>query len=438
MTPSLPPNAERSRALLAALLFHLALLVWLGLLPPLRPSAPPPLRITVAPPPTPAAQPAPSPTPPAVRPPQVRPAPTPKPKPAVPSSAQARASQATAQPRAGSRTVQPGPLPKAEPQPTPRPEVASRPNPALDSPQNGPLEPPSPVRSAPVGENTAAARQALTPSPEGNLPARPAPSPEMQVGGGRSPGNTPIPEGQPRSRAANPTSAQAEPIAASPRSGSAPLPEPQADTVSAPDSLRRNGTSPAPDAASSPTPAPLAEPQPAAPHPGPETVGSESTRIAPKTTPSPHPSEQARQDGPEAAAAQPGVEADGLAGGRAGGRDQPDCAVVVDARGLSPRLSPSPSPAVLDPSGKKVWPNSEAVKGISSNLVNKTSIALFFEKEAEVAFGQYTRTLKVRAEATKPSEFATSSKFNDYVMVSKTDAERIQSAGLTCQMIFLR
>lgn len=136
--------------------------------------------------------------------------------------------------------------------------------------------------------------------------------------------------------------------------------------------------------------------------------------------------------------AQPGAEADGLAGGRAGGKDQPDCAVVVDARGLSPRLSPSPSPAVLDPNGKKVWPNPEAVKGISSSLVNKTSIALFFDKEAEIAFGQYTRTLKVRAEATKPSEFATSSKFNDYVMVSKADAERIQSAGLACQMIFLR
>ncbi|MFX5764954.1 hypothetical protein ABTE13_20010, partial [Acinetobacter baumannii] len=74
--------------------------------------------------------------------------------------------------------------------------------------------------------------------------------------------------------------------------------------------------------------------------------------------------------------AQPGAEADGLAGGRAGGKDQPDCAVVVDARGLSPRLSPSPSPAVLDPNGKKVWPNPEAVKGISSSLVNKTSIAL--------------------------------------------------------------
>jgi hypothetical protein len=164
----------------------------------------------------------------------------------------------------------------------------------------------------------------------------------------------------------------------------------------------------------------------------------ETSKPQPVETSKPQPVETSKPQPVETSKSQPEADSSRLASKATANREGLECAVVVDARGLNPPLSPSPSPAVLDPNGHKVWPNPEAVKGISSDLVDRTSIALYFQNPGEVQADQYTKVLRLKAQSTKPSEFATQSRFNDYAVVSGTDAGKIASAGLACQMIFLR
>jgi hypothetical protein len=195
--------------------------------------------------------------------------------------------------------------------------------------------------------------------------------------------------------------------------------------------------------AKAPVPEPL-KPQPKEEAKPPEPLKPQPVETAkpqPVETAKPQPKEQTKPVEPVKpviAATQPQAEANQLSNQAKVGKDSLECAVVVDARGLNPPLSPSPSPAVLDPSGRKVWPNTDAVKGISSDLVDRTSIALFFQNPSEIQADEYTNVLRLKAQSTKPSEFATQSRFNDYAVVSGADAGRLESAGLACQMIFLR
>ncbi len=120
-----------------------------------------------------------------------------------------------------------------------------------------------------------------------------------------------------------------------------------------------------------------------------------------------------------------------------GNQGYPDCAIVVDTRGLSTPISRSMSPAVVEDSGEKVWPDGKAIQGVSTELVDKTSIALFFKNPAEIQLERYSRVLQVKAIATLPPANAPKSSFHDYAVVSASDGSRIAAVGLSCQMIFL-
>jgi hypothetical protein len=100
-------------------------------------------------------------------------------------------------------------------------------------------------------------------------------------------------------------------------------------------------------------------------------------------------------------------------------------------------MSQGMSPAIVDPSGRPIWPDPKAIQGVSSELVNDTSIAQFFKDESEIPKGDYSKVLKIQAVGTRPPANAPNSSFNDWAVVSAADAARIQSAGLSCQMIFL-
>ncbi|GEM85948.1 hypothetical protein MGR01S_05730 [Meiothermus granaticius NBRC 107808] len=95
------------------------------------------------------------------------------------------------------------------------------------------------------------------------------------------------------------------------------------------------------------------------------------------------------------------------------------------------------SPAIVDPSGRAVWPDPKAIQGVSSELVNDTSIALFFGDPSEVPTSSYSKVFRVQAVGTRPPANAPHSSFNDWAVVSPADAERIRGVGLSCQMIFL-
>ncbi|MBF6594253.1 MAG: hypothetical protein IVW51_07370 [Thermaceae bacterium] len=123
--------------------------------------------------------------------------------------------------------------------------------------------------------------------------------------------------------------------------------------------------------------------------------------------------------------------------GDAGNQGLPSCAIIVDTRSLSVPISRGMSPAVVESSGHKVWPDAKAIKGVSTDLVNKTSIALFFVNPAEIQLERYSRVLHVQAVGTQPPPYAPKSSFHDYAVVSPGDASRIVAAGLSCQMIFL-
>lgn len=120
-----------------------------------------------------------------------------------------------------------------------------------------------------------------------------------------------------------------------------------------------------------------------------------------------------------------------------GSQGLPSCAIIVDTRSASVPMSQGMSPAVVDSSGRKIWPDPKAIQGVSSDLVNETSIALFFQNPGQVQTGSYSRVLHIQATATQTAPGVTNPSFHDYAVVSAADASRIISAGLSCQMIFL-
>lgn len=116
------------------------------------------------------------------------------------------------------------------------------------------------------------------------------------------------------------------------------------------------------------------------------------------------------------------------------------CAIVIDVRRISPPLRANMSPAILDPNGRKIWPDANAVQGVESDLVNETGIASFVASP-QVALSLLVpgvNPLEVRAVGTAMAEGVKDSSVRDYVVVSLVDAQRIATLGKNCQVVFVK
>jgi hypothetical protein len=115
------------------------------------------------------------------------------------------------------------------------------------------------------------------------------------------------------------------------------------------------------------------------------------------------------------------------------------CALVIDARKLEPPLRANMSPAILDPNGRKIWPNATSVQDVDSDLVNETGIASFVSnpQAAMSLLAPGINPLEFRAIATAMSEGVNETSVRDYVIVSASDAQRIAKLG-NCQIVFIK
>ena len=113
---------------------------------------------------------------------------------------------------------------------------------------------------------------------------------------------------------------------------------------------------------------------------------------------------------------------------------------MIDARNLNPPMRSSMSPAILDPSGKTVWPDPNAVADVESEFVNETGIALFVSspQEAIKLITAGVVPLEIRAVASAAAGKSQNTPFRDYAVVSANDAQRIASLGKNCQVVFVR
>jgi hypothetical protein len=113
---------------------------------------------------------------------------------------------------------------------------------------------------------------------------------------------------------------------------------------------------------------------------------------------------------------------------------------LVDARGLNPPLTPSESPAILNPSNQKIWPDPNAIQGVDSNLVGETGIASFANSQEQALsfLAANVKPLVVKAIRAVPAEGVQSAAFSDYVMVSASDASKILTLGRNCQVVFIK
>jgi hypothetical protein len=116
------------------------------------------------------------------------------------------------------------------------------------------------------------------------------------------------------------------------------------------------------------------------------------------------------------------------------------CAIVIDVRRISPPLRANMSPAILDPNGRKVWPDANAVQGVESDLVNETGIASFVAtpQAALSLLVPGVNPLELRAVGTAMAEGVKDSSVRDYVVVSADDAQRIARLGQNCQVVFVK
>ncbi len=116
------------------------------------------------------------------------------------------------------------------------------------------------------------------------------------------------------------------------------------------------------------------------------------------------------------------------------------CAILVDARGLNPSLTPSESPAIVSPSNQKVWPDPKAIEGVDSNLVGETGIASFATSQDQALsfLAANVQPLIVKAIRAVPADGVQNSVFRDYVMVSASDAAKILALGKNCQVVFIK
>ena len=102
-------------------------------------------------------------------------------------------------------------------------------------------------------------------------------------------------------------------------------------------------------------------------------------------------------------------------------------------------MTASESPAIVDPSGQKIWPNPNAIQSVDSNQVIETGIAQFATNQAQ-ALGFLVpgvKPLQIRAIRAVPAE-GVSGGFLDYVMVSSSDAKQILNLKRNCQVVFIK
>jgi hypothetical protein len=115
------------------------------------------------------------------------------------------------------------------------------------------------------------------------------------------------------------------------------------------------------------------------------------------------------------------------------------CAIVIDVRRITPPLRANMSPAILDPSGRKIWPDANAVQDVDSDLVNETGIASFVSspQAALSLLIPGVNPLELRAVGTAMAEGVKDTSVRDYVVVSAADADRI-SRLKNCQIVFVK
>ncbi len=115
------------------------------------------------------------------------------------------------------------------------------------------------------------------------------------------------------------------------------------------------------------------------------------------------------------------------------------CAIVIDVRRVTPPLRSNMSPAILDPNGRKVWPDANAVQDVDSELVNETGIASFVSspQAALALLVNGVTPLELRAVGTAMAEGVKDTSVRDYVVVSLADAERILKLK-NCQVVFVK
>jgi hypothetical protein len=116
------------------------------------------------------------------------------------------------------------------------------------------------------------------------------------------------------------------------------------------------------------------------------------------------------------------------------------CAILVDARGLNPPLTPSESPAIVSPNNQKVWPDPNAIQGVDSNLVGETGIASFANSQDQALsfLAANVQPIMVKAIKAVPADGVQNSVFTDYAMVSASDAAKITALGRNCQVVFIK
>ncbi|MDW8358900.1 hypothetical protein [Thermus sp.] len=115
------------------------------------------------------------------------------------------------------------------------------------------------------------------------------------------------------------------------------------------------------------------------------------------------------------------------------GEEGARCAVVVELRGLP--YAQGPSPAILDPQGRLVWPDPKRVQGVPTEVVDRSGIALFF-RPGEFREEDYARVYRVRALATRPR--TPGSRFPELVVVGEEEAKLLLEVPPTCQAVFIR
>ena len=114
------------------------------------------------------------------------------------------------------------------------------------------------------------------------------------------------------------------------------------------------------------------------------------------------------------------------------------CAIVIDVRKITPPLRANMSPAILDPNGRKIWPDANAVQDVDSELVNETGIASFVSSpQAALGLLGGVTPLELRAVGTAMAEGVKDTSVRDYVVVSASDAERILKLK-NCQVVFVK
>jgi hypothetical protein len=103
-------------------------------------------------------------------------------------------------------------------------------------------------------------------------------------------------------------------------------------------------------------------------------------------------------------------------------------------------LTPSESPAILNPSSQKIWPDPNAIQGVDSNLVGETGIASFANSQDQALsfLAANVKPLEVKAIKAVTAEGVQNGGFRDYVMVSANDAARILGLGRNCQVVFIK